>query len=419
MTSGNFASFPIDQITVNRDERQRRVLSDIDSLALSISKIGLINPITIEKSGNLRAGERRLTAVKSLGWTSISVQFVEDMDEIELQILELEENTRRAELPWQDQCNAILKYDALRRAQDPTWNMTRTSEALGISDVEARTKIAVAKELEDGNERVTSAPRYTIARGIVSRNLERRRTSELDRVAEVIGEAKRVAPLLNEDFREWQTTFAGPKFNFIHCDFPYGVKANKHAQGSAKSFGGYEDSFETYWRLIDTLRLSMDNVVADSAHLMFWFSMDYYQDTKEALTAMGWAVNPFPLIWYKSDNNGILPDPSRGPRRIYETCFMASRGDRKIVRAVSNVVAAPVSKLIHMSEKPVNVLQKFMEMFVDEYSMVLDPTCGSANSLRAAEREGATTVLGLEINREFYDLAKQYYYSSQEPEEHL
>src|SRR5690606_15860787 len=106
---------------------------------------------------------------------------------------------------------------------------------------------------------------------------------------------------------------------------------------------------DVYWRLVDTLGASMRNVVAESAHLIFWFSMDYYADTKVALEGMGWSVNPFPLIWFKSDNSGILPDPSRGPRRVYETAFLASRGDRKIIQAVSNVFAAPVVKRIHMS----------------------------------------------------------------------
>jgi ParB-like chromosome segregation protein Spo0J len=412
MTSGKFASFPLDQIIVNRDERQRREITDVSSLAQSISRVGLINPIVIEKSGVLRAGERRLTAIKMLGWTSVSVQFVEDMDEVELQILELEENTRRVDLPWQDQCNAISKYDALRKAQDPEWNMSRTGEALGLKLDEVSSKIQIAKEIESGNSKIIDAPRFTIARGIVRRDNERKRTSTLNEIGASVGETKKEAPIINEDFHIWQKSFSGTKFNFIHCDFPYGVHANTHAQGSAKSFGSYEDSFETYWNLINTLKLAMSNIVAESAHLMFWFSMDYYELTREALTDMGWEVNPFPLIWYKSDNMGILPDPTRGPRRIYETCFFASRGDRQIVRAVSNVVAAPTTKEIHMSEKPINMLKKFMEMFVDEYSVVLDPTCGSGNAVKAASVLGASTVLGLEIKKDFYELAKGAYYGN-------
>jgi DNA modification methylase len=108
----------------------------------------------------------------------------------------------------------------------------------------------------------------------------------------------------------------------------------------------------------------------------------------------------------KSDGTGILPDPERGPRQIYETCLLASRGDRKIVRAVANAYSAPTVRDTHMSEKPEPMLRHFFGMLVDENTIMLDPTCGSGSSLRAAESLGARRVLGLEINPEFAGLAR-------------
>ena len=409
MTSGQFASFPVHTIWLDRSTRQRREIEGIDELSKSIAGIGLINPLTIKKDGELIAGERRWNAIKLLGWTHVSVQFLEDLDELQLQLLELEENTKRAELPWQDQCAAVARYDKLQRQLHEDWTQSKTADQLGISQKTVSQQIAVAEQLESGNDRVANAPRYSIARGIVSREAERKRTSIIEEAVPDLVE--KVAPILNADFHEWSKTYDGPKFNFIHCDFPYGVSADKHHQGASASFGGYDDSESVYWLLLESLANSMGSVVADSAHLMFWFSMEYYNETLTKLQEMGWSVSPFPLIWHKSDNMGILPDPSRGPRRIYETCFHASRGDRKIIRAISNVVSGPTTKEIHMSEKSVNVLEKFFEMFVDEYSSVLDPTCGSASSLRAAAKRRAANVLGLEINKEFCDLAAAKYLS--------
>jgi predicted methyltransferase len=53
-----------------------------------------------------------------------------------------------------------------------------------------------------------------------------------------------------------------------------------------------------------------------------------------------------------------------------------------------------------------------MEMFVDEYSLVLDPTCGSGNAIKVADKKGASSVLGIEKDKEFYDLAHAKYYST-------
>jgi DNA modification methylase len=109
----------------------------------------------------------------------------------------------------------------------------------------------------------------------------------------------------------------------------------------------------------------------------------------------------------KSDNVGILPDPQRGPRRIYETAFFGSRGDRKVVSAVSNAYAAPTDRGVHMSIKPEPVLRNFFRMFVDESTLMLDPTCGSGSSLRAAESLSARHVAGLEIDPDFCEQANR------------
>src|SRR5262245_9408023 len=139
---------------------------------------------------------------------------------------------------------------------------------------------------------------------------------------------------------------------------------------------------------------------------MFWFAMRkgskrLYEMTCTRLERMGWDINPLPLIWMKTDGAGIIPDPERGPRQIYETCFLGSRGDRKIVRAVANAYGAPTVRDQHMSEKPEPMLRHFFGMLVDENTVMLDPTCGSGSALRAAESLGAKYVLGLEIDPEF------------------
>jgi predicted RNA methylase len=66
-----------------------------------------------------------------------------------------------------------------------------------------------------------------------------------------------------------------------------------------------------------------------------------------------------------------------------------------------------------MSEKPVPMLKHFMEMTVDEYSRVLDPTAGSANALKAATALGAPTVLGLERDAEFFARSTAAYFATE------
>lgn len=409
MTSGKFTSFPIDEIWVDRTKRQRTELGDLTSLKDSIQKRGLINPPTIKRDGELIAGERRWTSCKQLGWTHIPVQFVEDLDELECHLIELEENTRRSDLTWQDRCKAVKQYHELKVKTEPQWSQQRTADALGEGLSVINHALAIAKELEAGNERVIAAPKLSVAKNIVARTVERRKAATALEIEATMADKpaaeKPPVPLLHADFTEWAQTYDGPKFNVIHCDFPYGIDADKHAQGAAAKFGGYADSPDAYWQLLEVLAFGMDRFVTPHAHLIFWFSMDFFEPTKERLTKMGWKVSNFPLIWFRSDNSGILPDPHRGPRRVYETALFATRGDPKVVQAVSNLFAHPNTKRVHMSEKPLAMVRHFLRMIVDENSAVLDPTCGSGNAIRAAVDLGAARALGLERNAEFHENA--------------
>jgi ParB family chromosome partitioning protein len=417
MTSGKFKSFPLSSITINRGERQRRELTNIDELAESIHRIGLINPVVITEDGVLVAGERRLTACRSLGWTSIPVQFTSDLSDYELQTIELEENIKRVDLSWQDQCLALAKFHKLKSDNEENWNQEKTAAALGITQNTVSQHLGVAAEILSGNEKVASADKFSVARNIVGRNIERKKSSALTAIdvatSSVLGEEPRpllpTVPILNTDFHKFQEAYDGPRYNLIHCDFPYGINVADGPRQNSAIQDHYDDSADVYWRLVARLASAMDNLVADSAHLIFWFSMEKYEATRVALTEMGWEVNPFILIWHKSDNSGVAPDPQRTPRRTYETAFFASRGDRKLtqVGARSNSFAFSGNRAdaIHISEKPKEVLRHFLSMVCDEYSLVFDPTCGSGNALKVGLELKANAVLGLELSEEFYNNA--------------
>lgn len=416
MTSGRFASLPISSIIINRDERQRRELPQIPELAESIHRVGLIHPIVIDQDHVLVAGERRLTAVKSLGWTAIPVQFAEDLSEYELQCIEFEENVKRVDLTWQEETAALERFHLLKQNNEEGWSAEQTADSLGMSVSKVNRSLQVAKELT--NEKVASSPKFSAALNVVQRNLERRKAAITetvkDQIETVLPSAEEetetlTTPILNANFHEWQEAYDGPKFNLIHCDFPYGINVADSPRQNAALTDHYEDSPDIYWALLGRLEAAMKNVVADSAHLIFWFSMDYYADTVQWLTKMGWTVNPFPLIWHKSDNAGIAPDPQRFPRRTYEAALFAYRGHGKLTEAgpKANSFAHPGKRTdaIHISEKPEPMLRHFLSMVCDEYTSFLDPTCGSGNSVKVARDLGAERVQGIELNPEFHALA--------------
>lgn len=437
--------FPISQIIVNRDERQRRKI-DTKDLENSIRRRGLLNPIIIDSERVLQTGERRLTACKNLGYTDILVRFASELSPTEAQIIELEENIKRQDLDWQDLARAVGRIHRLFTDLDPDWTITQTAEECCITQGTASLYLIVEGRM--GEERIAQASTVREAYNILSRRDQRAAgqalqdlldTPDVTEVPQEVtpqgGEpgitdlaqphntklvivppmaAPVLAPqesILHESFLNWAPKYRGPKFNFLHIDFPYGVDLFSGPQGrGAEPTAGYTDTESTYQTLLACLCGNLDRIMSISAHMMFWLSADT-KIVGETLAyfakhAPSLAFHKFPLVWTKGDNTGIASDPRHGPRHTYELCLLASRGARQVVQVKADAYQGSIDRTLHPSTKPEPMLRHFMTMLVDEGTSMLDPTCGSASSLRAAESLGASRVLGLEYDEQYVEPAR-------------
>jgi len=438
--------------------------SSLGALKESIKRIGLINPITISKTNFLIAGERRLTACRELGHEQILVRYFEDLAPLERKKVELDENIRRSALTWQERALAIYEFYLLSGGDsEPSYTQEKCAEELNLSATNVGRSLAVARVLFEQEEipddkrdkQITASTTLNEAYGILTRRRDRQIETELSQLddepsplgpspapaeASVVqpgsptrqedhGKAEGTHPqvpappptpfidaprqawldLLQGDFVQWISDYQGRKFNFLHCDFPYGLDIGDSAQVRTETGRntGYDDSESQYWDFCRVLAANLDRVLFPSAHVMFWFSFKFYTPTVEFFrTHTDLVVQDFPLVWHKSDNKGVVPDAQRQPRRVYETCLIMSRGDRKILKVVSNCYPAQTGDL-HTSEKPEPMLRHFMSMFVDELTEMLDPTCGSGPALRAAESLGAKRVFGVDLSKDFLEVAAQ------------
>ena len=95
------------QIKVNEG---RRVASPeaVHDLADSISKVGMINPITVDKDYTLIAGLHRLEAAKLLGWAEIECN-VSDLDGLMAELAEIDENLIRCKLHYTDEGKQLTR----------------------------------------------------------------------------------------------------------------------------------------------------------------------------------------------------------------------------------------------------------------------------------------------------------------------
>jgi N6-adenosine-specific RNA methylase IME4 len=85
---------PVEQIQVG--SRNRKDMGDLDALMASIADLGLLQPIVVRPDHVLVAGERRLLALKRLGWEKIPVVVATGLDDaLRLLVAEQDENVCR------------------------------------------------------------------------------------------------------------------------------------------------------------------------------------------------------------------------------------------------------------------------------------------------------------------------------------
>lgn len=444
----------VDEI-LPREKSQRAKPEGVAELAESIRRIGLINAIVVDSDLRLVAGGNRLEAYKLLKtsdtsgkWDMIPALLVSELNSTDRKLLELEENVRRKDLTWQEHALAVLDLDELMVETRPELVSDERAACLGMSSSQRARLLRAARELRAGNARVAAAPTLIAADNIITREAARTQDNAMNKLFETIAQdttetaeepiepelplegdvldltapvkfASRVKPvparvIRQGNFIEFAENYSGERFNFLHCDFPYGIGHGESAQGGAVSrWDAYEDDSEIYWTLLRAMLNNRTKLMLPSTHIIFWFSMKYYSETIQMFNELApeMVVDHQPLIWHKTDNKGIIRNIDHTPRNVYETALFITRGERRIIKAVGNAYGAPTRKATagHISEKPVPVLRHFFQLCCDNFTEILDPTAGSGTALRAAQSMGASRLLGLELNQQYADFAQKEY----------
>jgi len=101
----------IDEIKINKKKRIRRDIGNIDELTRSMSKLGLLQPLVVDRNFNLIAGYRRYLAARKLGWKSIEVLAVDAGSKVDRLEIEMDENIIRKDFTYDEIDHAIERRE--------------------------------------------------------------------------------------------------------------------------------------------------------------------------------------------------------------------------------------------------------------------------------------------------------------------
>lgn len=427
---------PISKIVIP-PERQRQEFNPEAGveLAASIARIGLINPLTVDLNGDgqaiLRAGERRLRAIKSLELLGKSYRcagievkpgfaaclYTGELTRSEQFEIELEENIQRLDLTWQEKARALQQLHTLRQMQNPAHTITETVQELRErgktaikTDIGLRADVQrdlmIAKHLDDPD--VARAKDAGEASKIILRKEDDRRR-ELH--AAVVGKTFSASDhtLLMGDCLEILPSIPEASFDVILTDPPYGMGADGFGDGAGKMAGithQYSDDEEHVRALLGRVAPEITRVAKAAAHLYVCCDIDQFAWLRELFTGLGWRVFRTPLINYKR-GSGRVPLPEHGPRRQWEPILYAYRGEKKCTAIYSDVIESQADEnLGHGAQKPVNLFENLLRRSVRDGDSILDPFAGTGTIFEAAHGLQCRAT-GIELEAKYFGLAAQ------------
>ncbi|RMD51698.1 hypothetical protein D6827_01685 [Candidatus Parcubacteria bacterium] len=450
-SSEDFVDLEIDKIKINRDERQRRELSNIAELAHSIETIGLLNPIVVDKNTmQLIAGERRLEAHKLLERKTIKAHLIDAETEIDQFLAEFEENSRRNALTWQEENDAIVKFHKKQTALDPKWTTIKTAERLNLSKSVLSKHLTVWEYRQTADaEIINSQPSMNKAYMLAQQKEKEKHIKFIEEKLDpapkqrpAIPPAEAIPPKLQPEpiMKPKDNVLTPPKFMKqksavadddilnsldlgldkpkIHIEpselfeaTPFGEWA-KHPQeipfdfvhATPKPPRSDTAADDPFYSFLTTLITHQDNFIAPAAHLMLWVDPAHYARTAEYLRSAGWTIFPYPLIWHISHGPYPCAQGRYFPQMSYRMAIVGMRGNKKLARSFSASVACnPPSVNPQSDEIPFDVLQHFFDMFIDNETNFVDLRIRGINSIKAAQSLGPARVLALESDLYYYN----------------
>lgn len=442
-SSENKFLVPISQILIESDQ-PRKIFEDINGLAESIHRFGLIQPIVVDKSKDkegffrLIAGERRFRAHMILamnhGITHVHCNLYSDLDDITRKEIQLEENIRRKNLdPFEeieamrqlDEVKRKIHGDAMRGQQSANlppevkkgFSQTDLARVVGETQSGVSKKIKLAKELRDNpalKERVKHLP---IAHAI--RELQRIRTVEnVDRLHKE-GKLNLSVDIIHGDCIEQLLKLPDESIDLIIIDPPFGIQEIEDSRGETKGGSIYQallkpDDNATpdgAKRLMELVIAQFSRISKPGAHVYIFHCNEQRQYLTQFLRANNFEHFPDQiLIW----NKGRTTAPFLGYRfaPCYEPIIFArktSNNNKRLVEAeklILNFSPVEDNKKIHPFQKPEELLARLIKLSSNLGDTVLDCFCGSGSTVLAAKYLGRKAI-GIEKNHERFLMAQK------------
>ena len=429
---------PLADIVIGQRQRRDIAPGPLDDLANSILQTGLLHPPVCWPSPDgkwhLTVGERRFRAIEALNARKPQPKFQcgnvtvdpgsipitplsEYVDNIARFEAELHENVFRQDLSWQDKARALSDLHTMRQVANPAQTLTDTGAELASQGAatsvaggahQVRAAQIIAANLD--NEKIANARNQKEALSLIYKAQEEAALAAIARrkIAAMPKSNTQQVEIRNADLKDLLPQLPSGVYDLVLADPPYGIDANSAGfRSRSVQHHNYKDTAEEARDIARQILTEGFRVCKPRANILMFCAIEYFDLLKLLSSNMGWVPFSRPLIWQKSDSEGLAPWGSQGPRITTEFIFYATKGQRGLTASPTDVFRVNRvgrSERVHAAEKPVELQRRLIECSTLPGDHILDPCCGSGSSLIAA-RELKRFALGIEKDPDYYNTA--------------
>ena len=417
-------------------DRFRQDYGDIEALAASITKEGLIQPIAICKNAawtptevsirpyKLLAGGRRLVAIKHIAeqknLNTVSCRmYPGELSEIQIRMLEWAENLYRKNMEWQEEDKLKCRIFELQQKLHgkkfsttpgaPGFSLTDMSKMTGSSKSSLSESITMAKMIdstpdvnwEQFKTRSDAVKAIKGAKKTVKQSVEAK--IAVKRMGEGDSKKKKLTDSYHvKDFFEGVKNIGDATIDFVEIDPPYAIDL-KNIKKDYDYSGYNEISPDEYEAFMSNVFKEAYRVLKPNSWLICWFGGEpWFESIYNWLTTYGFKTTRLCGIWTKGQGQSL--NPERCLANSYETFFYARKGSPLLNKPGSTNAFdySPISAQLklHPTERPIELMEDILTTFAAPNSNVLVPFAGSGNTLIATARNNMISI-GFDLTDEY------------------
>lgn len=409
------------------EARARDDYGDIDILAESMKRDGVIQPLAVRDNGDgtyrLLAGGRRMKAAAKAGIDVLPVRVYDaNLSEQDMLSIELMENIARKDLTWLEQArlktalhNLQVAIHGQKLSTSPDakgWSMADTAKLLGRSPGGISDDIRIARAAEAIPDIAGCATKQEAAK-LLAKMKERmiieekaRRAKESQGPAQQLHE-ELTAKYVVTDFFKGVKEIPDGSIKLCEVDPPYAIDL-PNVKKAEKTF--YGDSYnevhsDDYPEFMQLMLNECYRVLAPDSWLILWYAIEPWAEiTYQWAKRAGFTGRRLGGFWIKTQGQTKQPDKYLGS--AVEPFYYLAKGSPVIVKPgrinAFNYKGVPPQRKVHPTERPIELIQDILSHFVDVGSNILVPFAGSGNTLLACANLGLNGV-GFDLSEEYYN----------------